>query len=180
MPVRYTIVAALAALVAATPATAQDKIKVIATFSILADLVKNVGGDRVEVASLVGPNSDAHVYSPTPADAKKVADAKVVFTNGLGFEGWIDPPDQGFGFQGARHRRHQGRHAAQDRERPWPQPCHGHGGTDPHAWQSVANVKIYVANIRDCADRRRPGGQGDLRGERHGLSRPSSMRWKRK
>ena len=63
--------------------------KVIATFSILADLVKNVGGDRVEVASLVGPNSDAHVYSPTPADPKKVAEAKVVFTNGLGFEGWI-------------------------------------------------------------------------------------------
>ena len=61
----------------------------VATFSILADLVKNVGGDRVEIASLVPVNGDAHVYAPSPADAKKLADAKVVFTNGLGFEGWI-------------------------------------------------------------------------------------------
>ena len=62
----------------------------VATFSILGDFVKNVGGDRVEVASLVGPNGDAHVYAPSPADAKKLADAKVVFINGLGFEGWIN------------------------------------------------------------------------------------------
>ena len=61
----------------------------LATFSILGDLVKNVGGDRVEVTTLVGPDSDAHVYSPTPADAKKVAAAKVVIINGLGFEGWM-------------------------------------------------------------------------------------------
>src|SRR5215468_1343534 len=80
--------AALAAL-SALPALAEGKLKVLATFSILADFVRNVGGDRTEVAALVGSNNDAHVYAPAPADAKKVADAKVVITNGLGFEGWM-------------------------------------------------------------------------------------------
>ena len=66
-----------------------DRLNVVASFSILGDFVRNVGGDRVDVTTLVGPNSDAHVYVPTPADAKKVADAKLVFVNGLGFEGWM-------------------------------------------------------------------------------------------
>src|SRR5437667_11866511 len=67
----------------------QNRLNVVASFSILGDFVRNVGGDRVNVTTLVGPNSDAHVYVPTPADAKKVADAKLVFVNGLGFEGWM-------------------------------------------------------------------------------------------
>ena len=81
--------AALAGLVGAEPARAADKLNVVATFSILGDLVKNVGGDRVAITTLVGPNSDAHVYSPTPADTKRLADARIVFVNGLGFEGWM-------------------------------------------------------------------------------------------
>src|SRR5262245_23727959 len=89
---RALVVTALAALFVAASARAQDRLKVIASFSILGDLVKNVGGDRVEVATLVGPNGNAHVYAPSPGDAKKVADAKLVFVNGLGFEagstGW--------------------------------------------------------------------------------------------
>ena len=63
---------------------------VVATFSILADFVRNAGGDRVDVSALVGPNGNAHVYAPSPSDAKKVAGARVVFVNGLGFEGWLD------------------------------------------------------------------------------------------
>src|SRR5262245_40029564 len=89
---RTFVLAASASLVAGAAAQAQDKaakIKVVATFSILADLLANVGGDRVDIATLVGANGDAHVYQPSPADAKRLADAKVVFTNGLGFEGWI-------------------------------------------------------------------------------------------
>src|SRR2546428_14067159 len=85
-----TAVAAFAALLAAGPALEQEKLKVVATFSILGDFARNVGGDRVEVATLVGPNSDAHVYAPAPSDARKVAEAKVVLTNGLGFEGWME------------------------------------------------------------------------------------------
>ena len=82
-------VAACAAGTNLSVAVAQDKMPVIATFSILGDLVKNVGGDRIEVGTLVGSNADSHVYSPTPADVKRTSAAKVVFINGLGFEGWI-------------------------------------------------------------------------------------------
>src|SRR5437764_7732027 len=91
MPTHRIVLTTAAALIAqlATPAFAQEKLKAVATFSILADLVKNVGGDRVEVRVLVGPNSDAHVYQPSPGDAKTLASANVIFTNGLGFEGWI-------------------------------------------------------------------------------------------
>src|SRR5690349_21572043 len=71
------------------PAHAQEKLKVVASFSILADLTRNVGGDRVDVSALVGPGGDAHVYTPTPADARNVAAAKLVVVNGLGFEGWL-------------------------------------------------------------------------------------------
>src|SRR3954454_22198527 len=92
---RRTIFAmACAALLPAALAGAQDKpqdkLHVIASFSILGDLVKNVGGERLQVGTLVGPNGNAHVYAPSPGDAKSVADAKLVFVNGLGFEGWID------------------------------------------------------------------------------------------
>ena len=78
------------ALIAATvPANAQERLKIVASFSILGDFVRNVGGDRVSITTLVGPDSDAHVYSPTPSDAKKIADAGLIFINGLGFEGWL-------------------------------------------------------------------------------------------
>ena len=138
----------------AAPALAQDKLKVVATFSILADFVKNVGGDRVEVTALVGPNSDAHVYSPTPADAKKLADAKVVFVNGLGFEGWMTRLVKASGTKapmvvaskGIKPRKMEDEH-------------HRPAMTDPHAWQSVANAKIYVANIRDALIEADPAGK---------------------
>ncbi|HVI66729.1 MAG TPA: zinc ABC transporter substrate-binding protein, partial [Bradyrhizobium sp.] len=77
----------LAAIVC--PARAQDRLNVVASFSILADFVKNVGGDNVDVTTLVGPNGDVHVYAPAPSDAKKIADAKLLVINGLGLEGWL-------------------------------------------------------------------------------------------
>ena len=73
----------------ALPAHAQDRLNVVASFSILGDFVRNVGGDRVNVTTLVGPDGDAHVYTPTAADAKKIADARLVIVNGLDFEGWL-------------------------------------------------------------------------------------------
>src|SRR5689334_18174542 len=83
--------AALAVLVwSIMAAAAQDKARVVATFSILADLAKNVGGDRVDVATLVGPDGDVHAYTPSPADAKRLADANAVVLNGLGLEGWME------------------------------------------------------------------------------------------
>ena len=85
------MVLALALLLGLAPERhAADKVKAIASFSILGDMVRNVGGDRVEVTTLVGPDGDAHVYEPTPADAKTLAAANILFVNGLGFEGWMD------------------------------------------------------------------------------------------
>jgi len=89
---RAALAAGLALLASPLPAAAggAGPVKAVATFSILGDLVRQVGGERVEVTTLVGPNGDAHVYSPTPADGRRLADARVIFTNGLNFEGWID------------------------------------------------------------------------------------------
>ncbi len=79
--------------------------------------MKNVGGDRVEVATLVGPNGNAHVYEPSPADSRRVADASVVFMNGLGFEGWLDRLVEASGTQGGDRGREHGHHSAPQRER---------------------------------------------------------------
>jgi zinc/manganese transport system substrate-binding protein len=128
-------------LVAASPAAAQERLKVLATFSILGDLTKNVGGDRVEVSTLVGPDSDAHVYAPTPADARKVADAKVVITNGLGFEGWMNRLVRASGSKAPIVVALNGITVRK---------AGASGEADPHAWQSAANAKVYVANIRDA------------------------------
>src|ERR1041384_3803144 len=74
---------------AVSPVRADDKLKVVASISIIGDLVKSVGGDRLDITTLIGPNSDAHVFSPTPSDAKTLGAAKAVFINGMGLEGWI-------------------------------------------------------------------------------------------
>jgi zinc/manganese transport system substrate-binding protein len=123
------------------------RLKVLASFSILGDLVGNVGGERLELAILVGPNSNAHVYTPAPADARKVADAKIVFVNGLGFEGWLDRLVKA---SGARAPIIIASKGIKPREHAGHDHHHDHGKSDPHAWQSVANAKIYVANIRDA------------------------------
>ena len=91
---RYVITCILVSLTmaGAVPASAQTpaKLPVVATFSILADFARNVGGDRIEVAALVGPDGDTHVYQPKPADAKELGAARLILVNGLGLEGWID------------------------------------------------------------------------------------------
>jgi zinc/manganese transport system substrate-binding protein len=118
---------------------AQDKIDVVASFSILGDLVKNVGGDRVTVTTLVGANGDAHVYTPSPQDAKKITDAKLVVVNGLGFEGWLPRLVKSAGGQAVIVTASDGIAERDLGSR-----------TDPHAWQSVVNAKAYVRNIREA------------------------------
>jgi len=121
----------------ASPAGA-DNLNVVASFSILADFVRNVGGDRVRVTALVGPNSDVHVYTPAPGDAKTIADAKLVVINGLGLEGWLPRLLQSSGSKAQVLVATKGI-----------TPLKLGSEADPHAWQSVANAKVYVANIRD-------------------------------
>ena len=135
------------------PALAQTKIAVVATFSILGDFARVVGGGRIDLTTLVGPDGDAHVYQPTPADAQKLSAAKLVITNGLGFEGWIERLTQTsatkarfvFASTGVTPR----------------QSASGHAGADPHAWQNIANAKTYVTNIRDALDAVDPDGKGE-------------------
>lgn len=151
----FVLGATLALLLHAPQAQAQQPLKVVATFSILGDLVRNVGGERISVTNLVAPGGDAHVYAPTPADAKTVSEAQLVVTNGLGFEGWMARLTKAAGGKAtvvvatkgiAPRKSADGGHG------------HDHGNTDPHAWQSVGNAKVYVTNIRDALIAADPAG----------------------
>jgi len=144
------------------PAAAQNAgtLKVVATFSILGDMVRHVGGERVEVATLVGPNGDAHVYSPTPADGRRLSEATIVFTNGLNFEGWIDRLVKSSGTKAVKVEAAKGITPLPSEDDDHEQGhAHGHGGADPHAWQNIGNAKIYVANIRDALIAADPAGK---------------------
>jgi zinc/manganese transport system substrate-binding protein len=139
----------------------QEKVKVLASFSILGDLVREVGGDRVEVSTLVGANTDMHGFQPTPAHAKAVAGAKLVVINGLGLEGWADRLVKSANYKGARLVATRGVKAlSAEHEGQGHNHKHKHSDRyDPHAWQEVANVKIYVANIRDALTGVDPAGK---------------------
>ncbi|MDB5572082.1 MAG: transporter substrate-binding protein [Hyphomicrobiales bacterium] len=154
---RRTLVASLCAA-AALPARAQapGKLRVVASFSILGDFVREVSGARADVAVLVGPGADAHVYSATPADAKALAAAQVVVVNGLKFEGWMDRLVSASKTRARIVVAAKGVKPLQAQD-----DGHGHGDSDPHAWQSIANARIYVANIRDGLVAADPPGRGD-------------------
>ena len=126
----------LAMLASIGPVRAAEPLKVVASFSIIGDLVRNVGGDSVSVTTLVGPDSDAHVYAPAPADARKIAAARLIFVNGLGFEGWLPRLVQSSGSKAKIVTVSNGI-----------SPLRLGSAADPHAWQSVTNAKVYVANI---------------------------------
>jgi zinc/manganese transport system substrate-binding protein len=122
-----------ALLIGTAPALADPRLKVVATFSILGDLVREVGGDQVDLVTLVGPDADAHTYQPRPTDARTLAGAQVLVSNGLGFEGWIDRLAEAAGFKGRRIVASAGATA----------------DADPHCWQDVRCARRYVANIAD-------------------------------
>ena len=145
---------------AALPARAltRDPLPVVATFSILGDMVKEIGGDRVQLTTIVGPNMDAHNYEPTPNDAKALLQAKVVVLNGLDFEPWLPRLVEASGFkgkqvlasQGVEVRRLSGKHAHGDKGHgDQDHGDQGQGDVDPHAWQDLSNGMIYVRNIAE-------------------------------
>ncbi len=162
---RIACLALAFAISAATSGFAAQKLPVVASFSILGDVVSEVGGDRIELKTIVGPDGDAHVYQPTPADAATITDAAIVFVNGAGFEGWIERLIKASGYKGPvvkategvrllesemhddddhgkkGHKSESGKKASGHH--------HDHGDHDPHAWQAVENVIIYAANVRD-------------------------------
>lgn len=154
------------------------ELKVVASFSIIADLAKNVGADRVEITALVGPDGDAHVYQPRPSDAAALEGADVVLVNGLEFEGFmsrlietsgtkasvvevskgIEPLKNAEGedehhHEGAEHAAagHDHKHAeTEEAGHHDHEGHHHHGAFDPHAWQSIHNAETYVKNIADA------------------------------
>jgi zinc/manganese transport system substrate-binding protein len=143
------LLGALAAYVPAASAS-PPPVKAVATFSILGDLVGQVGGDRVALSVLAGAGEDAHVFTPSPAHARAVAQAAVLFSNGLGFEGWMSRLMKSAGYQGRHVVVSKGIEALKEKHDHKAGHSHGHhhqGDHDPHAWQSVANVIVYANNI---------------------------------
>lgn len=137
MTMRFLLLFAL--LLIASPLHAAERLNVVASFSILGDFVRAIGGDRVNVTTLVGPDSDVHVYTPAPSDAKRIADAKLVIVNGLGLEGWLPRLVQSAGSRATIVTASAGI-----------APLKLGSAADPHAWQSVPNAKVYVTDIANA------------------------------
>jgi zinc/manganese transport system substrate-binding protein len=135
---RILLAAALLVL-AAIPAEAKT-LEVVASFSVLGEIVKEVAGDKAEVHTLVGPDGDAHTFEPTPNDAKTLGNADLVIVNGLGLERWMERLIEASGYKGTVAVASHGVH-------PRLMVEEGASITDPHAWQDLANGRIYVRNI---------------------------------
>ncbi|MBV8412253.1 MAG: zinc ABC transporter substrate-binding protein, partial [Alphaproteobacteria bacterium] len=134
----------LAAVLAsgALPAYSQSRPRVVATFSILGNMVSEVAGDCIDLVVLVGPDTDAHTYQPRPGDARMLAAARAMVSNGLGFEGWIDRLAKAAPFGGLAIVATAGvptLEATAGRAR----------GPDPHCWQDVTRARRYVGNIAE-------------------------------
>lgn len=134
------ILIALLTLSLALCASAEDRLKVVTSFSILADMTQQIAGDKLELHNLVGADADAHVYQPTAQDAKAVLGANLIIANGLGFEPWLDRLIASSEAPGTRIDASAG-------VLPLMLDEDGHRVADPHAWQNLANAEIYVQNI---------------------------------
>ncbi|HRE21533.1 MAG TPA: zinc ABC transporter substrate-binding protein, partial [Rhabdaerophilum sp.] len=153
----YAVIGLLGLSDLALAQSSPARLNVVASFTILADFTKVVAGDRAVVKSLVGPDSDAHVYRATPADARLVKEAQLVVVNGLGFEGFMTRLVKSSGTKativnattGVKTMKADDDHGH----------GHSHGKLDPHAWQSIEAVKVYVTNIRDGLIKIDPAGK---------------------
>jgi zinc/manganese transport system substrate-binding protein len=140
------------------------EIEVVTSFSILGDLVREVGGERVTVHAIVGPDQNAHVYEPRPSDARRVGRARLVVVNGLGFDDWLPRLARSSGYKGTIVIANTGirplamdhRHDAHPADEPVDR-------IDPHSWQDVTNVQIYIDNIAAALIAADPGGAGIYR-----------------
>lgn len=152
--------ALLAASMLLPGAAFAEPLKVVASFSIIGDFARQVGGDRIALTTLVGPDGDAHVYEPTPADAGALAGANLILVNGLHFEGFLARLIEASGSKapvieltkgvetiGAAEDHHEDGHGEEEHAEDG---GHHHGDVDPHAFQSIANAKVYVKNIADA------------------------------
>lgn len=138
-----TIGAALAGMLAAVPAAAQEKFKAVTTFTVIADMARNVAGDAAVVESITRPGAEIHNYAPTPGDIQRAQGAKLVLWNGLNLELWFEKFFQNLhGVPGAVVS--EGVEPMGIAEGPYA------GKPNPHAWMSPRNALVYVDNIRDA------------------------------
>ncbi len=172
---RRGLLAAALALPLAARANATP-LQVVASFSILADLVRQVGGALVEVTPLVGADADAHVYEPSAQDARRLQQARVLVANGLGFEAWLPRLKAAAGFKGLEIIASQGikprsfaahdggsAHGHGHHDHDHAHHHHHHDAQDPHAWQDVSNVVAYVRNICAGLSQVDPGNAAQFR-----------------
>ena len=143
------------------PSHAEDKPVAVATFSILAELTQRIAGDHVEVLTLVGPNSDAHVFEPGPKESAELAKAQVLIGSGLGFEPWLRRLEDASNFKGKIV-------VASDGVKPL--PGEGNGAVDPHAFQDLSNAQIYVRNIASGLSEIAPAQAADFKANADKLS----------
>ncbi len=136
----YLVGTAAVALIALTGMASAKTLKVVASFTVLADVAKQVGGDNVEVTSIVPPDGDPHEYEPTPDDARNLKAADVVLVSGEGLEGWLDRLVSASGYSGKPVVASTGVSTRKMEE-------DGKTVTDPHVWNSPVNVEIWVKNI---------------------------------
>ncbi|MCZ2158034.1 zinc ABC transporter substrate-binding protein [Bartonella sp. 220] len=129
-------------------ASAHNKINVVVSFSILADLVKNVGGDHISMTTLIGPNANTHTYEPTPHDAKILRNAHIIFINGLHLEGFINRLITASDTKARLVEVSNNISSLEIKNQEQSaQQHHHHNDIDPHAWQTIPNVEIYIKNI---------------------------------
>lgn len=145
-----------------SPLTLAKTVDAVASFTVLADIVKQVGGDHVKVKSLVGPDGDPHTFEPTPQDSQALAQADVVFVSGLGMEGWMDRLISASGYKGTVVVASSGVNTRKMEE-------DGKTITDPHAWNSMHNGVIYATNVMNALIKADPDDAADIRhsGERY-------------
>ncbi|EUC01274.1 ABC-type metal ion transporter, periplasmic subunit [Rhizobium sp. CF080] len=151
---RLLLSAAVPALMAfsAVPAFA-DTLKVVASFTVLGDVVSQVGGKHVKVTNLVGPNGDPHEFEPSPADARNLKAAQVTFVSGEGLEGWMDRLITASGYKGKPV-------VVSDGVNTRTMDEDGKTVIDPHVWNSPVNVKVWVANIEKALSEADPADAG--------------------
>ena len=138
---------------------AAETLNVVATFSILGDITLRVGGERIQVRTLVGQDADAHVYQPTPADAKMLAQARLVVVNGFGFEGWIERLIKSSGYRGEVLTASSGVKTLKRPHLKGKRSIDNDSEVDPHAWQDLSNALTYVDNIAQALSQADPAGQ---------------------
>lgn len=156
----------LAACTSGNNSAENGKLQVVATYSILGDIIQNVGGETINLTTLVGPGGDAHTFEPTPADSRKLVEADVIFENGLEFETWLDDLYEASGSEAKRvvasegidplamaeegHEEHEGEEHEGEEHEGEEHEEHEHGEFDPHIWHAVPNVVVMVENVTEA------------------------------